>query len=217
MHHEGKIHSGFFVFFLASVPASFAFGFEVIINTDYQNQPDFRPFGAKNGWLGPDPRMQVLSTDNDFGGQTCTNYPLPSEDAVKNHWRIKGGVDFVGLESFTGLIYDNLECWWPPESRVDDYVTLYGWYKEAIPNATIGAYGPLPASSGYGQLADGPGSEGYDSWVARNTLMMPVAAAVDVLYPEAYTYSVDQEEWRKTTVAYIDESRRISGGKPVYP
>ncbi len=215
MHHEGKIHSGFFVFFLASVPASFAFGFEVIINTDYQNQPDFRPFGAKNGWLGPDPRMQVLSTDNDFGGQTCTNYPLPSEDAVKNHWRIKGGVDFVGLESFTGLIYDNLECWYPETSRVNDYETLTGWYKEAIPNGKIGYNGvvPLPVWC----PSAGTGDESDVQWKADNEIMQPVSNAVDIFYPSFYTWDNNQEGWKSCLIAYIDEVRRIGGGKPVYP
>ncbi|MCI0565352.1 MAG: hypothetical protein MN733_43360 [Nitrososphaera sp.] len=213
-----KFVQGFFVFFLASVPVSFAFAFEVVIFTNYNNQPDFTQYGAKNGWMGPEPiRMTGLSSDHDFSlpGVWCGYYPLPSESAVKNHWRVKQ------YANFSGLIYDNLECWWPETNRLDDFMTMNRWYKEAIPNAKIGYYGQVPVSAfgfDYGhQLGAGPGNPVYDQWVANNNIMQPLADQVDVFFPSLYTQTEDRENWVKAAKAFVAEAKRIGNGKPVYP
>ena len=111
---------------------------------------------------------------------------------------------------------------WPltgsPDSVRDNltkYMTVLEWFRAAAPGVLIGYYGPPPIID-YGRALRDIPDPLYQSWMAENDQLQPLADAVDVFFPSVYTFSPDQAKWKKYAIAQIAEARRLGNGKPVY-
>lgn len=89
------------------------------------------------------------------------------------------------------------------------------WFKEAAPLLDVGYYGAPPLRDYWKSLSN-PGSREWASFAAANDQLNPLADAVDILFPSAYTFYTDRGGWVRYAYAQIAEARRLSKGKPVY-
>ena len=111
---------------------------------------------------------------------------------------------------------------WPltgsPDSVRDNmtkYITVLEWFRAAALGVPIGYYGPPPIID-YGRALRLIPDPLYQSWMAENDQIRPLADAVDVFFPSIYTFSPDKAKWKKYAIAQIAEARRYGNGKPVY-
>ena len=111
---------------------------------------------------------------------------------------------------------------WPIEDRtfaqaaVDNYITVLDWFrKSAPPEQRVGYYSMLPIRD-YWRALKGKDHQKYRDWQEENDRLLPMAEAVDIVFPSIYTFYEDREGWLTYAKAQIDETRRVAPDKPIY-
>ncbi len=98
------------------------------------------------------------------------------------------------------------------QQSIQNYSTVYAWFKEAQPGMQFGYYDMVPVKNYWSYPTD----ERLQIWQSRNDKLKPLADKVDALFPQLYTFSQDQDAWVNSAKYYLKEAKRISGDKPVY-
>ncbi|MGH8656361.1 MAG: hypothetical protein ACREYE_31110 [Gammaproteobacteria bacterium] len=206
-----KAHAVFFAFFLAIVPASFAFAFDVYIETNYRNQPDLSQYGAKN--------LRMIYAQN-FWSKGQDRQLLPSKDRVINY--VANGYNGIGHKDYTRPLVLDLEHWSlgggsdaQVASRVEKLITVLEWVKSAAPKAKVGYYGTVP-TSGYWPTQQPSSDPRYKSWQTKNDRAQALADRVDAFFPSLYPVSANQAAWVRYAVGAANEAKRVGNGKPIY-
>ncbi len=201
-----KLIQSVFVFFLASVLASSAAAFQVYIQSDFVNQPNFATYGIK------DPAM--FYGGKVFGSKAESKF-LPSESKTRSYVQAKFG-------THTGLLVIDFEGWPVGGSdaavatSVAKYKTVLKWVKDETP-ATVGYYSKPPVPV-YSAVQRGTTDPRYLKWQKKNDRLQELADAVDVFFPGCYPNNADQNGWVRKCVALINESRRLGDPrKEVFP
>ena len=135
---------------------------------------------------------------------------LPSREHVEELARINRDRGVIPIP--------DIEHWWKDiANHVEDYITIYNWWKSGAGDLPIGYYSTIPLRNYWGAQG-GEGSSSYRSWAAQNDLLRSLGEVVDVTYPSLYTFYNDREGWKTYAEANIKEARRISRPDvPVYP
>ncbi len=122
----------------------------------------------------------------------------------------------------TGIAVIDIESWpltGDPAvvtQSIEKYKTVMLWFKEAAPTVKVGYYGVAPVRNYWDALL-APEAPKYVAWQRTNDRLAEVARLGDFVCPSIYTFYEDQVGWSKYAIRQIQEARRISGGKPVYP
>ena len=181
--------------------------FVVFDTMDYFHKPDSTVYGIRPLTLiypehfGPDwykqvdgrlpelEAVQAVARDVQHRGQRLAVLDI-------EHWPLTGSPDSVRY-------------------NLTKYMTVLEWFRAAAPGMLIGYYGPPPIID-YGRALRLIPDPLYQSWMAENDQIRPLADAVDVFFPSIYTFSPDRAKWKKYAIAQIAEARRLGNGKPVY-
>jgi len=108
----------------------------------------------------------------------------------------------------------DLERWKLP-GEVDKYIHVIDTIKDEAPQLRVGLY-VAPPKRDYWRAVKGEGSEKYRAWQRENDQLKALADKVDILFPNAYTFYDDRDNWVKYATAQIAEAHRLAPGKPVY-
>ncbi len=98
------------------------------------------------------------------------------------------------------------------QKSIENYSTVYDWFKEAQPGMQFGYYDMVPIKNYWAYPTD----ERLQIWQSRNDKLKPMADKVDALFPQLYTFNQDEDAWVNSARYYLKEAKRISGDKPVY-
>ncbi len=149
---------------------------------------------------------------------------LPSEKRVRGLLRLlpKKAHVIIDLEWYS-IRPENTDQ--EINSGIKKLLTILNWIKEERTDVKVGYYGIIPRNDWQiAYPAHGPGSAYYQSWADHNNKLESLAAAADFLAPSIYTYHTRNVQnppfpnlWENYIRLTIKESRRLSGGKPVYP
>jgi hypothetical protein len=138
---------------------------------------------------------------------------LPERDLVERAARRSpefGGITVLDIEHWP------LEDETMAQAAVDNYITVLDWFRKKAPSdQQVGYYSMVPIRD-YWRTQKGQDHRKYKRWQAENDRLVPMAGAVDILFPSIYTFYEDQEGWLTYAKAQIDESRRLAPDKPVY-
>ena len=180
--------------------------FVVFDGMDYSHKPDSSVYGIR-----PITLVYADRFGPDWYKQADGRLPdLQAVQAVAREAQEKGHEVVLDIER------------WPltgsPNSVRDNltkYMTVLDWFRAAAPGLPVGYYGPPPIID-YWRALRGISDPLYQSWMAENDQIRPLAGAVDALFPSVYTFSPDQAKWKKYAIAQIEEARRFGNGKPVF-
>ncbi|MEO7858905.1 MAG: hypothetical protein ABIU05_00435 [Nitrospirales bacterium] len=179
--------------------------FVVFDGMDYFHKPDSSKYGIRPITLVYADRFGL-----DWFKEADRLPDLQAVQAVAREALQKGHIVVLDIEH------------WPltgsPDSVRDNltkYMTVLEGFRAAAPGVPIGYYGPPPIID-YGRSLRNISDPLYQSWMAENDQIRPLAEVVDVLFPSVYTFSPDQVKWKKYAIAQIAEARRYGNGKPVY-
>jgi len=159
----------------------------------------------------------VIYTTQHYWPQRRPLEQLPQQQVVESTVRRRVAVDksppllIIDLEHWPNVGNDAVVS-----DSVSKYVTLAQWTRNSAGGSAVGYYG-VPPLRDYWRAIKEPGSSHYREWQAENDRFADLVAAVDVLAPSLYTFYDDVEGWQRYAAANIRESRRLAGGKPVYP
>jgi len=209
-----KCVQSLFVFFFAGFLASSAFALDIYVETNYENQPDLRPYGVKK--LGLDPLRSGMIYEGNLWSDGEEKDLLPSESRVTNYVNGKFG-------DYNGLLVIDLETW-PIKNLSDElfdyymnnYLTLLGWVQSAAPFANVGYYAKPPISNPSAAQQD-EDEKLYTDWQAKNDRIAPLADAVDAFFPSLYATNDSRSHWINYAAAMMKETRRYGTGKRIYP
>ena len=140
---------------------------------------------------------------------------LPSESHIKN---LSDSTDdqlvVLDIEHEEWISKNN---WSFHSGAVEKFVKVAEWWRSSKPsNQMFGFYGVTTARNVWDALA-GPGKRNHDWWQGVNDQAKPIVNAVDCVFPTIYAFHDDIPTWQKYAKANIEEARRTSGGRPVYP
>lgn len=179
--------------------------FIVFDGTLYSGKPDLSTYGIQP--------VSVIYTSQ-FGKDWYKNADrMPDKDVVQRigreaqmkntpvvidieHWPLHGAFNQV-------------------RSGLSKYMTVLQWFKEAAPLVEVGYYGAPPLRD-YWKSLSSPGSREWAAFAGANDSLNPLANAVDILFPSAYTFYADRGGWVRYAYAQISEAKRLAKGKPVY-
>jgi len=178
--------------------------FEIYIETNFIDQPDFSCYGAK--------KLRVIYR-RAFWEKREDRQQLPNKQRVIDFAKKKYG-------DYTGLLVPDIEHWKLGGSdtqvceSVQKLVTVLEWIKSGAPKAKVGYYGRPPKPDKRAKLD--PSHRRYKEWQQHNDKLTPLAKAQDALFPVMYTATDNRELWVKVAVRQISEAKRLGKGKPVY-
>lgn len=178
--------------------------FVVFDGTRFRNKPEMTQYGFTP--------VEVI-----YSGRIWENHPdqgpweLPDKDLVSK-WARRG-------REVNELVILNVEHWPIKDSEetvrqrsMESYMQVYDMFKQAQPGIKIGYYDTVPRKNWFASVSQ----RILDRWRSHNDFLTPLAQKVDALFPSLYTYEKDQQYWVKSARMQLQESRRISGDKPVY-
>jgi Hyaluronidase len=181
-----------------------ASGFVVYDGTLYVQKPDLTPFGlspitviySAAMWNSMEDRLSIPNA------KVIQTLALPASRST--------GIAVIDIES------------WPivgapakVANSVQKYRATIQLFKQSAPSLRVGYYGVVPVWN-YKSAILGSNSPEYHAWQNTTDRVASIAQAADVLFPNIYTFSKDQDSWRKFAIALMEEARRIAHGKPVY-
>ncbi len=173
--------------------------FPVYDMTMYTNKPDnVEEIGFK--------KLNILY-EASFYPQGGDVNNVPSEAAIRDLAR-------YSYDEKGPIVNVDLERWKVPE-EVDKYKYVLDIMKDERPDLQIGFFN-LPPKFDYWRAINGPDDSKYKEWQKVNDRLQGFADAVDILFPNGYTFYEDVEGWKKYAKAQIDEARRLAPNKPVY-
>jgi hypothetical protein len=159
-----------------------------------------------------------------------TNTPAPNESYVRARAH-----ESVG-RSYQDIVQVDIEHWmvdlrYYAQSVVDQsigyYLDVLSWMNEEEPGLTLGYFGLPLYETQYGSYGNyktygksynpEASPELLDEWRRLNDYLQPVTDASDVLFPQLYAMTLDQDAWVKFAQLTVQEFKRIAKGKPVYP
>ncbi len=188
-----------------TLPVATAAAFQVFDGTLYRDKPDLTRYGIQPieilyvSRFWPDTRMTEEMTG------------LPDEATVRRvarEARAKQVPVVVDIEHWS-LDGDDDE----KRANLAKYITVLQWMHDEAPNTHFGYFAVVPMGAYSWALKDQDSAE-YRLWQAENLGRADLAAQVDAVYPQLYTYYPDQKAWVRYAVANLREARRY--GKPVY-
>ncbi|MGI0026078.1 MAG: hypothetical protein ACREA4_13160, partial [Nitrososphaera sp.] len=203
-----KSIEAFFVFLLTSVVVPSALAFDVYVETFFKNQPDLAKYGVKDGDLG-------MIYEGSMFGKGGDRQLLPSKSKTLGFIQDR-------YKNFAGLFAIDIESWplygsdAQTAANVQKFLTVLGWIKTAIPNATVGYYGVVPIN-GYSATQVSETHPRHQLWRERNDRIVALGKAVEATFPSLYAVNPNSEGWVKYAIGNIKEARRLSPGKKVYP
>ena len=179
--------------------------FKVFDGTLYAGKPDLSAYGIQ-------PLSIIYTTQ--FGQDWHKNADrLPEKDVVE---RLA-----LGAQATNNLVVIDIEHW-PLQGDSNEvrnglskYMTVLQWFKQAAPSLNVGYYGAPPIRD-YWKALSFPGSKEWAAFTAGNDSLTPLAHAVDILFPSAYTFYTDRGGWVRYAYTQIAEAKRLAKGKPVY-
>ncbi|MGC3973863.1 MAG: hypothetical protein QM771_05700 [Nitrospira sp.] len=179
--------------------------FQVFDSTLYADKPDLTPYGIK---------PIAVTYAGQFGHEWVKDVgQLPDKASVQRVAREAGAK--------SSLVVIDIEHW-PMKGKPDQvresvskYLTVLQWFKEAVPELSVGYYGAPPLRD-YWRAIRPPTSREWQSYADDNDRLKPLAQAVDILFPSLYTFYTDQGAWVRYAYGQIAEARRCANGKPVY-
>lgn len=140
----------------------------------------------------------------------------------KDHDRIEPHIPTLEAlaPTLSGVVCLDIEHWpWykaTAEERsetIRKLVLVASTIKRVNPNIEIGYYSMLPQRKYWEPIKQYQNQ--LDAWRADNLELMPVAEAVDVIFPSLYTFFDVPADWQKYAIGNINEARIY--GKPVIP
>lgn len=176
--------------------------FMVYDATLYKNKPDLSKYG-----IHP---LNILYVAR-FYEKGEPSERMPSRNRVKKiaqEAATKGEMIVIDIEQWPVKGDDAVVA-----DSVRKYTQLAKWMHEFEPRLRIGFYA-LPPLQDYYRAISGPGSTEYTAWQKDNDRLRSIVAAVDVLFPSAYTFFANRQEWKQYAIEQIREARRFE--KPVY-
>lgn len=176
--------------------------FRLFDGTMYQDKPDLTQHG-----LHP----ITIIYGHRFWPDSGRKDELPARGLVGDLAReaaVTGGPVVIDIEHW--YLHRNIG---EIEQNLQKYVTLMQWFHSAAPGIRAGYFGMVPTAD-YARASGSRGEINFLRWRSENARLHSFAAVVDVLFPAAYTKSMDREYWRKSAIAMITEARRFS--KTVY-
>ena len=194
------------VFLLLSLVMKLDIGyaFEMYIHTGYTNEPSFKEYGFKDSIIIYE---QNIYDNNEYRGSITSQHINKIVSVVK-----KGSSNIVILD---------IEYWlrgWRRKSYFEKYRIINRYVKTMtdlhtkLPGVKLGYYGVIPVWSHW-DIIDS--DKIFEKWQIENDLRIPIADAVDIIYPNLYTYSSDPEKWRLRSIQAINKAREISNGKKI--
>ncbi|MGH8625038.1 MAG: hypothetical protein ACREYC_07140 [Gammaproteobacteria bacterium] len=226
---RGKIQLSFFCLLAASLFASPLFAchkvtqkcpkppqaqpkkpFDVYVETFFKNQPDFAKYGAKDGRT----HLGMIYEGSMFAKGSDRKL-LPSKSktlgAIQDRYKNFAGLFAIDIESWPLYGSDAQTA-----ANVQKFLTVLGWIKTAIPNATVGYYGVVPIN-GYSATQVSETHPRHQLWRERNDRIVALGKAVEATFPSLYPVDSNSKGWVRYAVGNIKEARRLSPGKKVYP
>ena len=98
------------------------------------------------------------------------------------------------------------------QASLAKYMKVAHWMHEAEPGLRLGFYGIMPIRS-YWAIASGS-EKRRARWRRQNEKLMPLAGAVDVIFPSLYTFYSDRKGWVRYARAHLKAARQYN--RPVY-
>ena len=142
----------------------------------------------------------------------------PDKGKLQNAARASQGLVVLDIESWAD--HDNSEgngYWRVDDGGVAKYIQALKWYREAMPAGhQVGLYSIMPVRNLWDAISPRDSSR-FTKWQGWNDEVAPIAPHVDVMFPSCYTFNQDRGQWVTYAKAQIDEAKRISGGKAVFP
>ncbi len=111
-------------------------------------------------------------------------------------------------------------------ANVEKYVEVIRIIESVHPNVKLGYYAMIPSRNywdvyencAYNDSRREECLANEQAWRDANTQLLPLAMAVDTIYPSLYTFYDNPEGWAHYALANIEEAERLAtlaGGKPV--
>lgn len=184
------------------IPAALASDFLVFDGTLYRDKPDLSAYGVRP--------INIIYSGKFWNDKNqMDRAPAAAAiDHVAAAAATRGDVVAIDIEHWP-LHRDAEET----RQNIQKYMAVLRAFRTRAPGLTVGLFGMLPIPD-YDRARGALGPLRYQRWRADNDRLTPLAQAVDVIFPAAYTEHPDPAEWVKYATALIEESRRY--GKPVY-
>lgn len=119
----------------------------------------------------------------------------------------------------TGLIMLDVETWFQdlePIAALPLYLQLLAMARAACPHAKFGFYS-IPPYRDYWNALKSRTDAAYIAWQDKNTVMRPLAEAMDVMFVSLYTFYNDVSGWSTYARENVREARRLAPGKRIIP
>lgn len=106
----------------------------------------------------------------------------------------------------------------PPDivrGNMQKAIQVIDWIRSEAPTVRVGMYAAMPIRELAAIAREDP--QLVRKWHEANAFLMPLARAVDYVFPSVYTFSTfsnDRATWERYVLANIEEARQY--GKPVY-
>lgn len=176
--------------------------FRVFDATQYSGKPDLVPYGIES--------VHVVY-ESAFWRKGMSRDRLPAKHRVQELARkaiAKNEIVVLDIERWrlhgdSAVVAENIR----------KYITVMQWFREAAPSLQVGYFGILPVA-GDGRAMLPRSSYGYRRWQDTNARLRPIAAAVELILPEAYTVNDNIAGWVRGTEAGIRAAHNY--GRPVY-
>lgn len=164
-------------------------------------------------FLNKPSNLGLLKLQSAYAGNiwpTSDHTQLPPELFTKNYFTSLNSSDpcFIDIEH------------WPVYSLTDEpyrqnLLTILQWFRQ-VQSIKVGYYSLAPRRDYWRSIRNKRDSQ-YITWQQENDYVSSIASASDILFPSLYTFYDDIESWKIYAERNIEEARRYSGGKLVYP
>jgi len=168
---------------------------------NFRDKPDLTHLGFR--------RLNVIYAQ-EFWGE-FEDRDQPRENAVRTIARRaaqKGGLVCIDIEHWRIQGDDTLVN----QDSIAKYRRVAYWMHEAQPGLRLGFYGMPPVRNYWTPVNAEP--EALKKWHRINTRLMPIAAAVDVIFPSLYTFYDNPDGWKKYARANLRQAAQYN--RPVY-
>ena len=181
--------------------------FDLFIQTDYKNTPNFSDYGFK--------KSRIIY-EQEFYGHRENRDQLPAKEMLQ---KIGGELDTIDPQH----VVIDIETWfkrWKFKDQeqkhevFDRYIRVLDFFQQESPAHLYGLYGVVPSWLPRQRYYS---DKKLNKWQEANKARRNIASKVDFMSPSLYTYTQDSREWRKHAQLVMEMSRKAAKGKNFIP
>ena len=200
-----------FNFLVVFFPFQSSAAFNLFIQADYKDMPDFSKYGFTTS---------EIIYEYEFYSKNESHDKLPRK--IKVNSLIES---IVNSASGSDYVVIDIETWFrgwrfkSPSARreiLGRYERVLEDFKVGSPNIQFGLYGIVPAGLSRAKGVSYSASK-IEKWVSENDSRKKIVSKVDFFSPSFYTHTQSIEEWEEYAKLMINKARELEPTKKIFP